>query len=304
MLFPSFYFSDGEPRGDFHTGSNISAWYAFASMARIASEIYRDDVLANEWQTTAGQIQESIDTHCVGDSVHGRRFFEGANADGSFVPGHDGEETETTLLPFYGYCNADDPRLRTHAALALSDENPLYSKELDAIWWYNSDWGSATFPSWLTALAAAGDDASLRYRLQRIRRLTDLDGSVWWWPYRYGSGNALHPLRGDVARKCGWGGAVYACKLVNDVLGITCDTPLRRLECAPFLPWNRFSWKGMCLGTSRFDIEYRSSEDESTLSIRNQNSNPFTVSATLIPRCSKNLITCTLRVVHCISKAR
>ncbi len=56
------------------------------------------------------------------------------NKDGSFVQGHDGEESETTLVPFYGFCKADDPMLLHHASLAMTKENPLYSPDLDAIW--------------------------------------------------------------------------------------------------------------------------------------------------------------------------
>ena len=46
MLFPSMYVSDGDSRGDYHTGSNLVAWYAFCSMARIAREAYQEPELA------------------------------------------------------------------------------------------------------------------------------------------------------------------------------------------------------------------------------------------------------------------
>ncbi len=282
MLFPSLYFSDGEARGDFHTGSNISAWYAFSSMARIAREVYKTASRAEDWQGTADEIQKSIEKDCVGQSEHGARFFEGSNADGTFVMGHDGEESETTLLPFYDYCAADDTRLRTHAALALTKDNPLYSKELDAIWWYNRDWSSATFPSWITGLASAGTQQDIRYRLERIRSLTDLDGSFWLWPYRYGSEDLARPLRGDVAKKCGWGGGIYACRFVHDVLGISADAPSASFEFAPFLPWKQFTWHGLRLGNSHFDVHYRNDERETYISIRSWNSRPFSVCTIIV----------------------
>jgi hypothetical protein len=149
MLFPSMYFSDGEARGDFHTGSNIAVWFAFSGMAQVAAEAYHDERLADEWATMAQTIKEAVNNHCVGDSSLGKRFFEGANTDGSKIAGHDGEESETTLMPFYGFCRADDQRILNHATLAMTSENPYYSSELDAIWWYNSSWRSAPSPAGL-----------------------------------------------------------------------------------------------------------------------------------------------------------
>jgi hypothetical protein len=289
MLFPSLHYSDGEARGDFHTGSNIAAWVAFKSMARIAVDAYSDEGLGAAWAEVADSIREAIERHCVGESSHGKRFFEGANQDGTFINGHDGEESETTLLPFYGFCQPDDARLRIHASMALSQENPLYSKHLDAIWWYNTSWSSATFPGWITGLAAANDENELNYRLERISKLLDFDGSVWWWPYRYGSEDADHPLRGDVAKKCGWGGAVFVCKFINDVLGISVDVPSANVNFAPFVPWNHFRWDDLHFGSASFDAEYRSDSSAISLSLLNKQRTAMTATFTVIPKRHESL---------------
>jgi hypothetical protein len=283
MLFPSLYFSDGEARGDFHTGSNVAAWFAYKGMARITSEAYGDEGLAHEWSTIADAIKDALSSHCTGDSTVGRRFFEGANTDGTFILGHDGEESETTLMPFYGFCQSDDSRLLNHAALAMTTQNPLYSPALDAIWWFNAKWSSATFPGWITALAGASDEQELQNRLDRIRSLIDLDGSPWWWPYPYDSKERSRVLRADVARKCGWGAAVYLCRFIHDVLGLSADAPSRTVNFSPFTPWRTFAWKDAKLGAMKFDVAFDNNDREVSATIVNHNPHPYSTTVTLTP---------------------
>lgn len=283
MLFPSLYFSDGEARGDFHTGSNISAWVAFSGMARIADEVYHNETLAKEWSSVSSDIHQAIGSHCVESGPSGTHFVEGANVDGTYVKGHDGEESETTLMPFYGFCEADDLRLINHAAAAMTAQNPLYSQDLDAIWWYNSDWSSATFPGWTTALAGAHDEVATRERLQRIRSLTDLDGSLWWWPYSYGSKDPDKPTRGGVARKCGWGAGVYLCLFVNNILGISVDAAARSIRFAPFVPWKEFAWHQAKIGWATFDLSYHRDEGEVTAVLTNKNTRSYTGTIVITP---------------------
>ena len=282
MLFPPLYFSDGEARGDYHTGSNVAAWFAFSSMSGIAAEAYRNTRLAQEWSSIAQSIHSDLLNRCVGESPTGRRFFEGANADGTFVAGHDGEESETTLLPFYGFCSSDDERLINHAELAMTAANPLYSPAIDGIWWYNSDWRSATFPGWMTALAGARDIECLTARLHRIRSLTDLDGSPWWWPYPYGTKDPNRPIRGDVARKCGWGAGVYLCRFVNDILGISVDAPSSSIRFAPFCPWTAFAWKNFRIGSLTFDLMYERTRRQVSATLVNHNRADFSATVLLM----------------------
>lgn len=283
MLFPSLYFSDGEARGDFHTGSNVAAWVAFSAMARIADEVYHDEIMAKEWSSVAGDIRQAIDSHCIQSGPSGKHYVEGANVDGTFVKGHDGEESETTLMPFYGFCAADDLRLVSHAASAMTAQNPLYSQDLDAIWWYNSDWNSATFPGWTTALAGAYDEVQVSSRLQRIRLLTDLDGSLWWWPYSYGSKEPKTPTRGGVARKCGWGAGVYLCLFINNILGISVDTPARSVRFAPFTPWEKFEWQNARIGWSTFDLSYHRDQSQISATVTNKNNQSYRGSIVITP---------------------
>ncbi|MCE5328541.1 MAG: glycoside hydrolase family 15 protein [Planctomycetaceae bacterium] len=275
MLFPALYISDGDARGDWHTGSNVVIWKAFAEMSRLANEVYDVPDLAAAWASNAEELKAAILAHCAGASPHGRRFFEGANADGTFVAGHDGEETDTTLMPFYGFCEADEPALLTHARVAMTSENPLYWPEMDGVWWTDDKHYGATFPAWMTSLASAADEAELARQLLRIRRLTDLDGSIWWWPYLAGATDPNAPQRAAAAMKCAWAAGVFACLFIHNILGLRADRPARRVSFRPFCPWPEFSWQNCRLGESCFDVTYRNDGQELSATLTNRNAEPY-----------------------------
>jgi hypothetical protein len=65
FLFPSIYVSDGESRGDFHTGSNIFVWRAFCSIARLADEVYQQPDVASVWRGHAVRLREAILSNCA-----------------------------------------------------------------------------------------------------------------------------------------------------------------------------------------------------------------------------------------------
>ncbi len=286
FLFPSMFISDGESRGDFHTGSNLLVWYSFHHMARIAREAYDDRELAGNWSEIAAKVQADILRHCVGECSLGRRFFEGANADGTFVACHDGEETDTTLMPFYGFCECDDPALINHARLGLSPENPYYAPGIDGIWWEGT---SATFPGWMTALAGASTEGEALERLEHIRRLTDYDGSIWWWPYKHPCTDPTEVRRREPyfefegrdgledlgVGKCGWAAGVYLCLFVNNILGLRADVPARQVSLRPFCPWPEFKWESCRLGQAVFDSTYEHRDGRIVGQIISRNDSDF-----------------------------
>jgi hypothetical protein len=214
---------------------------------------------------------------------------EGANADGTFVAGHDGEEAATNLMPFYGFCEADEPALLRHARLAHSPQNPLYASGVDGIWWEDGGWlGGATFPGWITGLAGAADERELHFRLEQIRRLTDLDGSIWWWPYDYGCTDLSLVRRrkvygrnaagepdpvglGKVADAAGF----YVALFVTKILGLRVDVPDGKVWFQPFSSWPEFTWKGCRLGRARFDIAYSHSDGRISGELTNLNEGPL-----------------------------
>jgi hypothetical protein len=270
-LFPSLYVSDGDARGDFHTGSNISAWRAFRSMARLAKEVYDARALAEAWESIAASIQQAIWSRCTATGTYGKQFVEGAMADESCFKLHDGEESDTTLMPFYGFCAPDEPAYLNHARLAVTRENPYFFPEGDGIWWFaHGKWSSATFPGWMTALAGADTEEEVLARLQRIRALTDADGSFWWWPYRHDAPAAPQPSRANV--KCGWAAGVFVCLFTHKILGIEVDVPGAHVALRPCSPWSDFTWTNCRLGSSVFNFSYKRDKNTAAAEIENLNS--------------------------------
>jgi hypothetical protein len=292
FLFPSMFISDGPSRGDYHTGSNLVVWYSFHRMARIAREVYDEQDLADAWSEAAEKVREAILEHCVGESSLGRRFFEGADADGTLIACHDGEETDTTLMPFYGFCEPDELALINHARLALSPENPYYAPGVDGIWWEKT---ATTFPGWMTALAGAATEDDVRARLEQIRRLTDHDGSIWWWPHKRPGTDPTAVRRRDPyytfegregledlgVGKCGWAAGVYLCLFVHNILGIRVDVPGRQVSLRPFCPWPEFTWKDCRLGRSAFDFAYERRAGRAAGRVTNHNRSSFNVTIEL-----------------------
>ncbi len=287
FLFPSKMLWDGPTEGDFHTGSNVMAWLAFHGMARIARDVYGQPQLADGWEDAARQIKRDVYRYCVTNCRLGSRFVEGGNLDGTFAPGHNGEEAFTTLAPFFGFCEADDPALINHAKLALSEENPLYEPAVDGIWWGGrGEWGSGTTtPGQLAMLVGINSEAELEKRLEQLRGMTDLDGSIWWWPYLYPCNDRRNIRRRDWptdTSKSGFTMAVASCLFVNNILGASADVPSRRVSLRPFMPWDEFAWRGARLGNARFDFAFKRTAKELLGRVTNLNGDEYQVEIELV----------------------
>ncbi len=293
-LFPSLYVSDGDARGDFHTGSNLLVWRAFSGMARLAREVYDRPDLADTWQEIARRIRASWMDFCVIHGSNGDSLAEGAMADHAVIALHDGEESDTTLMPFYGFCEPDDPLYTNTARAAMSAANPYFAAPVEGIWWYaHGRWSSATFPGWVTALASAENEDQMLARLETIRGLTDADGSFWWWPYKHDTFSAGQPPE-RTPGKSAWAAAVYQCVFLRNLLGITHDAARKTLAVRPFCPWPSFRWERCRLGTSCFDLDYRRAQGEISLAVKNRNGSPFQVAYEILLPVAANVGRCTL----------
>jgi len=294
-LFPSRYISDGRSLGDYHTGSNVCAWFAFKSFARVLEEVYGDKANAERYREIAGRIRNSLESHNVIDGPFGKQYIEGVNRDGSVpVMFHDGEESDTTLMPFYGYLPYDNPLYKNYTRFAASRHNVAYNPETRGIIWetYGENAGvktvgprvaDATFPGYITALANVVHRESMVGTdgyMTEIRRLTDLDGSLWWWPYEKGA------RRGEVsARKfteSGWATGVFVSLFVSDFLGLRYDAPAKTITFRPFSPSSDFEWRDVRLGSGRFDAVVRRKPDAVMAELANHNSYAVTADIELI----------------------
>jgi hypothetical protein len=164
---------------------------------------------------------------------------------------HDGEESGTTIAPFLGFCEADDPDLVNFKRFAGSPENPLWDPVTRGIAWEKTM--GTTFPGFTTELSGARTEAELARAIGKLCGLADVDGQWWWWPMKPGNPAVVRGLAG----KCGWATGVFLIQFLRTILGVRWDAPTGTLTVKPFAPWRSFGYSGLVLGSMRLDLAIR-----------------------------------------------
>jgi len=289
-LFPSVWLSDGLSRGDYNTGSNLVAWVSFTLVADIVEDVAGDADLAKRYRDVADKIKVDIDRWCIAPGPMGPQYVEGAFVDGTFEMHHDGEETDTTLMPFYGYCTYDHEPHQNNCRVAMTEDNLWYKPNTKGI--RDSTWISdpvpsidATYPGYMTGLAGAQNPDDMNGPdglMTRIRERVDVEGSIWWWPFREDEINRAYEIHGGIVGKSGWACGVYANHFVSQILGLVYDGRGRTLRFKPFSPTSDFEWTHCRLGSGRFDVSFSRGEDAVRCAVTNSNDHPVTLEAELI----------------------
>lgn len=287
-LIPSLWISDALSLGKYHTGTNICVWKAFSGCARIAEEAVRRADLAQKYGEFAEKVKADIETYMTMEGKFGRQYMEGI---GGLTPEtqksyptkayekkyvdqamvfltdvndgrkinlvmHDGEESDTTLIPFYGYKPYDDAVLRNYLKFTMSTENPTYGTQCRGIKWGCES--GATFPGYSTGFAGIVDEETMngdRGYMRELKHLADLDGSWWWWPYKCGKETG-EVNRLNCCGKCGWASGVVGAMMITQILGLDYDGPSRTLHFRPFSPSGSFLWTDARIGGALVDAEY------------------------------------------------
>lgn len=284
-MYHSIWISDAYSLGTYHTGSNICVYRACRSLSRLALEIFDEKEYAIELENEANAIKNDIEKYMTVESNGHRIFLEGiaslnphtkeymsdecyrkemldqglqfltdVDHDGTItLRMHDGEESDTTLLKYYGYEAGD--RTTHYGQFSSSDENPTYSKLSRGIKWGNQS--GATFPGYISILNGADNVENWsgeHGRFKELERLADLDGSWWWWPYKVGAPT------GDVTRmnscgKCGWASGIFYILFITEFLGINYDAPNKHFTINPKEFIGNFYWEDFHIGNARFDIK-------------------------------------------------
>jgi len=282
-LFPSEWISDGRSLGDYHTGSNVVAWYCFKSCARIMREVYNDRFTADQYLRIAEKIKKDIEKHNVIEGPFGPQYIEGVDTDGTAHMVHDGEESDTTLMPVYGYTEYDDPKYKNYTRFALTEHNLFYSSESKGIKWPDFEGRvatDATFPGYITGFASITNEEEMNGKqgyMTIIRQLTDMDGSIWWWPYPKDS--EYGKVQRGPTGKCGWASGVFVALFTSEFLGIKYDAPQRKLQFRPFSPSSNFKWEYLRIGKAFFDVSYEREEDKKKVLVSIKNLNQFGILA-------------------------
>lgn len=275
-LYPSIWISDALALGKYHTGSNICVWKAFQSMAEIYGYVFHDGKKQAYYAEKAKKLKAAIEDKMTVMVDGKRQYLEGIggieesqkrwiseeNYKKPFLDTaliflqdvirdkkinllmHDGEESDTTLMPFYGYCDYFDESYRNFVNFTVT-ENPTYDAEIKGIRW--GGMSGATFPGFISALSAAEDEESFRGRegrMTELLRLADVDGSWWWWPY------SVESQKGEVDRnngcgKCAWASGVFAVMYITQFLGIRHNGIYNETQVSPMNFLGRFRWENI-----------------------------------------------------------
>lgn len=275
-LFSSRYISDGPIAGDYHTGSNLAVWRALVGYARLLEDVWGEPETARTYREMAAGVKEALLARTVVDGPLGRQFIEAVNRDGS-VPAmeSDGEESETTLMPYYGFLDDDDPLYLNTMRFAVSVHNLAYRPQFRAISWAVGV--PSTAPGYNKGLCAWDDEDRLfgeHGALTEMRRLADGDGSLWWWSYGYGDKTVPYgkPVRAvDGIGKSAWAAGVFGTVFVHRFAGIAYDAPSATLRFAPLPAMGDMAWTDLAMGRHRFSLACTFRPDAVSITVENHN---------------------------------
>jgi hypothetical protein len=163
---------------------------------------------------------------------------------------------------------------------SVSTHNLICQPKVHAITWAEKPMSPLedripTAPGYNKGLAFADDRDSLfgeHGYYTEIRRVTDTDGTVPWWPYK-------KPEPGNVRRshpgKAGWFAGVYSVLFVDRFLGLRYDAPRQTLRFTPHPAIGDFAWTDFPMGRDRFSVSYR----QGVATFKNSAAHPVTLAA-------------------------
>lgn len=278
-LFTSEYLSDGATYGDWHTGINVCAWYALKSLSLLMKDVYSENAKAEFYQEIAAKVKSDIEQRCKLNGPFGTQYNEGFFCDGiEPVFMSDGEESDTTLMPFYKYCSKDDETYHNYMRFSMSEYNIAFNPVTRCIKWninpHMYPQGiEATAPGYLKGIATITSREEMedpQGYMTILRNITDADGSLWWWPYQgefvYGK-----PLRGPKALgKSGWASGVFTALFINRFLGLSYNALTKTLNFSP-LAIDKYYWENAKFGNHRFTITYERCLRKVAVTVNNLN---------------------------------
>ncbi len=282
-LFPTRYISDGRLDCDWHCGSNVAVWRALDGWARLLREAYGDTATADHFTQAAARVQAAIRAKMVISGPFGPQFIEGVNRDGT-VPRQtsDGEESDTTLMPFYGFLPYDDATYLHYMQFSMSTNNVQYVAATRSI-----NWGSgvpATAPGYNKGLCAAVEREALfgeQGYFTEIRRVTDTDGSVPWWPYQNSQRLAV---RRAYPGKAGWFAGGFDTVFKSRFLGVSYDAPKHIFHFAPLASTGAFEWQDLPMGAEVFTVSFQPGAEGAQATFQNSTRHAVTLQVRLPAR--------------------
>lgn len=300
MLFHSTWISDAYSLGKYHTGSNICFWKACQALGNIYHGLHQNQ-LSQIYGDLANTIRTTILQTMTFKGPFGEQFLEGVGdqkkdyyavshyqkpildqgliflsdvikAGQIDLKMHDGEESDTTLIPLYHFLSREDPRYQNSMKFAASSYNPTFDRGIKGIRWGQKS--GATFPGFITVLMGSfSDSKALAKQFEELLHLADLDGSWWWWPYRL-NGQVGEVYRDVGCGKCGWASGTFVSLLITQYLGIQIKNNVMVIKP---LKEVTYDWQQVHLGNLFFNLNVTSKQ----IRIKNLAPNPFTIQLAL-----------------------
>jgi hypothetical protein len=263
---------------DYHTGSNVCAWFALKSYSRLLREVYNEPDAGTFFEETAAKVHSAIMEKCTISGPFGNQFIEATYRDGRPAPMEsDGEESDITLMPLYGFLSWNDPVYLNYMKFSVSAYNTIYRPQIHAISWYDTP---STAPGYMKGVCAGTDKTSLfdeHGYITEIRRVTDADGSIWWWVYGWGKPGVTPPY-GEVVRgnpggfgKSGWFSGIYSTVFITRQLGLTFNKSTNSLCFEPIMPSGGFKWNDISFAGNKYSVNYLFDNKSVTANLKNSN---------------------------------
>jgi hypothetical protein len=277
-LFPSLYSSDGAVGRRYDYGTNVKVWYAFDSMAYLLEQIGRVADGA-QYRQVAQEMPDSIRRTMVAEGPFGPQISGGTNLGNDpgdfYLPEdafyYDGEDTSSMLAPIYGITGFDDQAWGNYHRFARSLWCPNFDPEFDTLYWFPSEPAVFDGTAYVSRLGGCLTRAEMAEGLQNIfdRYVDRPTGSLFWWPHS-------DEFRRGITR-CSQGQGAWAWQYLYQWLGLIVDAPSRTLTLAPRGLLTRIQWQDFAAGPFRFVVDWREGPDNSSLTIKNRNSEPWTI---------------------------
>ncbi|WP_329000581.1 glycoside hydrolase family 125 protein [Kribbella sp. NBC_00709] len=170
MSWSAFRPSDDATELGFNVPGNMFASVVLGYLQEIATEVLRDEPLADRAKALKAEIDEGIAQYAVVDHpVHGHVYAYEVDGLGEVLVMDDANMPSLLSIPLTGYAAADDPTYLATRQLLLSPENPYYYSGTHA-----AGIGSPHTPPryiWHIALAVQGISSTSAEERQRLLEL-------------------------------------------------------------------------------------------------------------------------------------
>lgn len=127
MTWSGFRPSDDACKYGYLIPSNMMAVVALKYAAILAEQGLNDNVLTNQLQSLANEIDDGIHTHGVyNHPKYGKIYAYEVDGKGNYNLMDDANSPSLLSIPYIGYCRADDEVYKNTRRFILSEDNPYY----------------------------------------------------------------------------------------------------------------------------------------------------------------------------------